>query len=479
MKKMSGLKTAFVLASVTGLAGCFGGGSSSGGGGLGARSAIISTAEASDAVRTAVNDRTEIGASVRTPQSGSDLGVTQSSNPADGGASTTVRHVTGGSHFDVRVGGSAWSAVKSGPDPIDLGEDFESGINADRVRRIAGLPVGSRNWEGIEMAREAGSGQNAGTVTIQAYTDIEAPADLQGGDAMPRTLQTGEVFLFRGPDAIPTGGNFMNRRGTLDAGDIPGTFSCEGTCSGINGDIFSVQDGDTVTFTPDGTAPDTDYLTMGMWLFVPQANQVPGEEGIINTANIDVGVFAYGSDPFNTANIPALIGTANYIGGATGIHGSTVAAGTSRLSVPALAYFNADIDLTADFGSNSARGTIGGFIDNIRLDDGTAYQGRINLGSTGIGDAPGGFFTGSTDIPASGEDRLMRGGVTYQDATGRWGGKFFGNGGTGDQPGSVAGTFGAEIGPPTGYAGTVNLLGSFGAYRQLPALPAAPNFNQQ
>ena len=110
--------------------------------------------------------------------------------------------------------------------------------------------------------------------------------------------------------------------GTLNG--IPGMFSCVGggtdgcTIDRHNSDgTLGVAD-ETLEFTPYGNAmeheefvDDTDWLVAGSWMINPADN----EKG-----NFEFGAFAYGGDPFVTAdnNFDAVMGTAKYEGSATG-----------------------------------------------------------------------------------------------------------------------------------------------------------------
>ena len=151
----------------------------------------------------------------------------------------------------------------------------------------------------------------------------------------------------------------------------------------------------------------------------------------------DVIAFMDGSDPFN-GNIGRLSGTATYRGDAFGMLADS---GGNKS-------FEADVELTASFGDSTALGTIEGSVSAFELNGEPSEDiGVLTLESAAIGDSESGFFTGDT--------RTSRG------FEGEWGGRFFGNGESDGQPGSVAGTFGAASSD-----GNESLLGVFGAYRQ-------------
>lgn len=75
----------------------------------------------------------------------------------------------------------------------------------------------------------------------------------------------------------------------------------------------------------------------------------------------------------------------------------------------------------------------------------------MTLGRATIGGAQSGFFDGAT-TGAFGDGTAL---------SGRWGGRFYGNGTTGEAPGSVAGTFGAASADDTR-----GFIGGFGAEKR-------------
>ena len=191
---------------------------------------------------------------------------------------------------------------------------------------------------------------------------------------------------------------------------------------------------------------DTDYLVYGLWAWIPRDQT--------RTEDFEIGVFADGGDPFTGANVLALTGEATYRGAANGIYSypDDEAVGGREND-----FFDADVQLTADFGAANAAGTISGAITNPRSDDGSSVEGpgdepiMLTLGAAPIGTTDdGGFFTGAAS--------MTLGGLSH---TGRWGGELFGNGASGAAPGSVAGTFGVTASDPT--LGQATLVGAFAA----------------
>ena len=260
-------------------------------------------------------------------------------------------------------------------------------------------------------------------------------------------------------------------QGSLDG--VAGTFSCAGEyCSLLTTGDYSAYvpwtDSQAVRFTPaDGGAevmldpaqvvrppaevPKVNYLAFGSWEEVPEdATQVGG---------YDFGVFAGGDDPYMTASLPALSGTASYAGKAAGTYVETIRPRTDA--------FTADANLMADFGSPGELGRVTGRVSGFQLESGSPMPvSSLSLQTTWDWEnnlwAPNNIRT-SWDH----DDNLIPGGLIEGETVadggwwGLWSGKFFGNGADGPagHPSSFAGTFGATD-------GTRSIAGSFGAHKQ-------------
>ena len=206
-----------------------------------------------------------------------------------------------------------------------------------------------------------------------------------------------------------------------------------------NGTVYSI------VFSDIESNSDTDYLSAGIWMYVP--------EGAVDSTDLDdvvYGTFAGGSTQFSQANLQDLTGNATYEGDAMGLYTE----GTSDTLEGGL--FNATVALTANFGDDSLiLGTINGSVTNFSGTNAVTnrpfpFQGTtLNLGEADIGNFAGGFFTGATSGSHQGE--------TY---SGRWGGEFLGNE---SEPTSVTGTFGAEN---NNASNRRTFMGVFGAYQQ-------------
>ena len=185
---------------------------------------------------------------------------------------------------------------------------------------------------------------------------------------------------------------------------------------------------------------DTDYLAGGIWVFVPATATA--------LTDYEFGAFADGNDPFLQTSVASVTGEATYAGDATGLY-SGQAEGVN-------VFFDASVELTASFGDASDRGTISGRIYDFTVDDDPVDGNpQLTLETATITNENSGFFMDTTSMTWDGD--------TWG---GTWGGQFYGNGeATNDQPGSVAGTFGATTGAPdVGDAQTI--LGVYGAHRQ-------------
>ena len=67
-----------------------------------------------------------------------------------------------------------------------------------------------------------------------------------------------------------------------------------------------------VVYTDYEGENDTDYLAGGIWVFAPDT--------ATSLADYEFGAFVDGNDPFTSANVMPLTGTATYEGDATGVY---------------------------------------------------------------------------------------------------------------------------------------------------------------
>ncbi len=250
-----------------------------------------------------------------------------------------------------------------------------------------------------------------------------------------------------GNSGVTVTGSFNSNRWSGTYNGQAGYFKClSATCGSrtSNGRVM-LGSGDWIFVSTSGTTTvtnlDTDYLSAGVWLLVPDDAK--------SAADYVFGAFADGSDPFTQSNLTGVQGTATYEGEATGVYSAEFAGSTG------IGYFDSDVALTADFGDGNDLGTISGLMTNFEV-DGEATDGRLDLGTANIGSQNSGFFKGSVTGSVTGTDADVE-----RSYTGQWGGQFFGNEETDGKPGSVAGTFGGSSSDDS-----VNFVGVFGAHKQ-------------
>ena len=308
------------------------------------------------------------------------------------------------------------------------------------------------NIQGVPITLVTSGSGTTRTIDRLAIGEPERPAGTQDvpGNAAG-VVFTGEFDVLRG-----TPGTFYG---------VPGTFRCQtATTTGCgqstsNGRLTALRG--TWIFVPSSppsapppaetpppaappapvemvTVQDADYLVGGIWMRVP--------EGATSVADYEFGAFMDGSDPFTQANLAGLTGTATYAGDARAVYSHEA---SNRNYV-----VDGDVELTADFGNDSSLGSISGTVSSFTgegPEPGWYEGGSVVLGDAQIGNANSGFFTGDTSTRSSDPaDPVL---------TGKWGGRFYGNGAAGVHPGAVAGTFG---GATTGQS----YVGIYGALRQ-------------
>ena len=355
-------------------------------------------------------------------------------------------------------------------------EDIEGATISSGAIQDHGLGSG---WKGFEATKAYDAG---GELTARLFTDLEDSENVAPPYDWELDIPEVDIFLNDArvpvPDSLPgRDGQYVTMpqdglKGSLDG--IEGMFTCTGGyCSLLYNRVDWVAgyapwiDSAPVLFTPDGggqpstipptvlttpspEVPKVNYLSFGNWLYVP--------EDVTDLDAFRFGLYAGGDDPFTAANLMGLAGTATYAGKATGMYVATVPSGVDT--------FSADVELNAEFGSESEFGTISGSITNFGLGSGTASPLNTLLLSAYESDDGNSIF--ARPPWWSDEQGLMPGGFiegdTLSEADGKWwgtwGGKFFGNGSTPtDHPASFAGTFGATDGERS-------FAGSFGAHEQ-------------
>lgn len=405
--------------------------------------------------------------------------VTQSSNVRNGitvdRVTATAEYGAAGNRHSIR-NGSSWSISTTDGNPVSIpgvsapfsGQVLHkrvsggalyvaaySDIEAPTTRQTTGGDDGTRT---LPLGTTVVSGNVNGS--FGGYSDDSATVDGEaghvrctGGCTLTNGRATGGTWTFtphRAPGAVSVSGvSGVTFTGTYDPNRTPGTyngqsgyFRCLSLSTGCgrtttNGRVTALE-GDWI-FVPAGgmtvNVPDTDYLSGGVWLIMP--------DGATSADDVVFGAFADGSDPYRQDNLQALQGTARYEGAATGVYSDRSGGDTE------LGYWDAAVALTADFGDPNGLGTISGLMTEIDVDD-ERVSGSLSLGAAPIGSSNNGFFEGQ-----------VSGTVLGSAYDGRWGGQFFGNGEADGRPGSVAGTLGGGS-----MDDAVNFVGAFGAHRQ-------------
>ena len=373
-----------------------------------------------------------------------------------------------------------------------IGRDAEGVTTTREV--IADHPLGSE-WHVEELTKEY---ENTGTLTVGIATDVQSTDG--AADQWETATNRAQNILLDGAPAIPPDRDFLVV--WIPDGDmIDGSLSgAEGSfaCANANGCAFIIDRGeagftafdDDTTFTPDGgtAQPVTpispgptvaaDYLAFGYWLYVPEV--------VMAAEDYDFGVFASGGDPFVTANLVGLTGSATYAGSAAGWFYMDDSSGS-----PVSGRFNASVALIAEFGDGTETGMVIGSLSgfdwpaevesslpgtvtltsdnwkgtteqyghNYTYDMYETVRGESNIfdtvysseGYTAPAPWPGGHVLSRTEADVSG---------TYWD--GNWHGAFFGNdpNDPSTHPTSIAGTFQVSD------RETAGITGSFGAHKQ-------------
>lgn len=212
---------------------------------------------------------------------------------------------------------------------------------------------------------------------------------------------------------------------------------------GENGSVAVDTDGDGtndgrifINVTSDRVEPDLsmNYMAVGAWLYVPNSDEA---------ADYEIGAFAQGSELPTAAQIRGVTGNATYNGIG---HGFITKATGSSMDVDVVTY---DAQFEADFGDESAGGTIHGSLTNIR---GTRdySDDSFTLQSATINSLSEGYVRGD-----------LSGTVEGVDYSGNWGGQFYRG-----PYGAPAGFGGTAGGAGNGLVDAYSFTGAFGTYLQ-------------
>ncbi len=213
---------------------------------------------------------------------------------------------------------------------------------------------------------------------------------------------------------------------------VSGTFECTGTCTVAHegGSIYNLSSG-SWTFTTSNMArapvADTSYMYFGWW------TREQKSDGSLEFEMFSGGEHEAGAIPV------ALTGTATYTGPAVGQYAIYQPLGTQTVS----GSFTARAELTANFGTATAEGTLSGQVTNFSNASDwsvTLKSADITTGAVTDGDV-------SWTIGSDTEDGGMWDAAFFDDVDGFTG-----------YPQGVAGTFDAR------FSNVGRLIGAFGAH---------------
>lgn len=302
---------------------------------------------------------------------------------------------------------------------------------------FAGLRPPTAGYAAIAASRVADARpRSSGSITQSS--------NVNNGITVDRVMVTAQHGANRNEYSIRNGSSWSisTSDGNLERSAASARFDTQELNKRINGGtlyvgVYSdIEAPGSREVPPSGTitlSPDTDYLAGGIWLFVP--------DNATSADDVVFGAFGDGNDPFRQSNIVALSGTARYVGAVLGA--------ITNLAENAVAYWDGEVTLTADFGGRSDLGSISGSLTNLRVGSATASD-PLSLGRANIGFSNSGFFEGR-----------LSGIIAGVGINGRWGGQFYGNSEADGKPGSVGGTLAGRS-----QDRSKSLLGGFVAYRQ-------------
>ena len=329
-------------------------------------------------------------------------------------------------------------------------------------------------WQGTMLTDSvaADAATNAGTSsTVVVYTDIEADKAVPFGDVHTLTndalpidadadadphvkLISASAFTHAGRvnhDPDPTAADDVARiRGMFNgaSGEYRCTAATATSCGSIESSM-GIRLAGTWVFDPDSGAmamqADTSYAYFGWWLNKGTTEGV--EAGAFHGVTDLTGADAKLAVP---TSIDALGGMATYSGSAAGKY-----AINPGLSTASGGHWTADATLTADFGDETAPGTMSGMIDNF-MAGGETMDWSIALGATVLSTAGAADTAGDTSADTGSNAVIWTiGGVAGAEA-GTWESDLYAEGDNG-VPTVATGMF-------TATHGTVgHMIGAFGA----------------
>ena len=348
-------------------------------------------------------------------------------------------------------------------------------------------PMLAGEWKGTQLTGANDAGTTSNTVVV--YTDIDAPMQVAFGEVYTLDAQGHLTGAYGKPAAQwlqhadnrskIVAADFMHA-GRMDHDPDPASKTdvamIRGSFNGASGEYRCVaatatscvshDDGDGAVrlegawlFDPDVGAmaiePDATYLYFGWWLYKdstgPEVAAFHGVTGTGLTAMVD-------------KEFTALGGTATYVGGAAGKYAiDPVSPGTNASG----GHWTAEASLTADFGNETAPGTISGMIDNF-MAGGEEMDWSVALGETALTAAApiatfdsGANATAEATTPVAGDDVVWTIAGEAAPEAGSWSGALR-NQGDDHVPTMATGMFSAtynEDGHEIGH-----MIGAFGAH---------------
>jgi len=281
----------------------------------------------------------------------------------------------------------------------------------------------------VEMAYTRAPAQHRAAAT---NTPTGGTQSSDSGDVARATVMDDSQGDPEGYVVVLTGSNGMERW-SIDTGMEPGTLisNVDDTEPDEQHTVWvaelakDVDDGEVRVFLSSvKDFAGLDYTSLGRWAFVPDS---------MRSEEYDFGVFVDSSDPFNSGNLRALNGSADYEGVAH------VVAWIDDESV--LENYVARTRLTANFGTPSELGNVRGTVDQFTNEAGEEFRDRWILTLAQADIRLGGDFNG--DLTG----RFVLENQSTVSLAGEWGGTFHGNGANPSvRPSAILGTLGGGLG---------------------------------
>ncbi len=361
----------------------------------------------------------------------------------------------GGGSSDPGGGGSSDPEGANLP-PTDLTDQRIETLSQAKLLKEAGIEqddlaaVYSALKDRVDNAGNTND-KTANKILIRSSSKLEnvtpAVVDRDGNIITPEVVTPGDVTVTVEVkyDANGDGPFFVVKR--TDASDewmvdtetdTPKHLEIDGTNGIVLAKAFdgTSRDGTVLLYAMSDRedAADDDYLSGGVWLFVP--------EDLTNAQNSDyvAEAFATGGVPYSSSsNFVPLTGEATYQGPAIGVYAYTYATTSNLVSDEKVETggFTAIVSMTADFATDTSdgfltRGSIGSFV----FDNGEKLLGSETISLTqskDFEDGGSGVFSGILFPP---DPDVLR----FDDNSG-WSAQFFGENVAGEKPASIAGTF--------------------------------------